>query len=74
MSDWQGRSPGSGGVRATEFIPVGDDRLVVGVHWIAGDGSPAEPLVFHRVDVRDGRIAHIQAFAERHRALGRRRA
>jgi hypothetical protein len=64
--------PGYQGVRAVEFIPAGDDRIVVGVYWIRADGTQGEPVVFQSVRVRDGRIAHIQDYQEKKRALRKR--
>jgi hypothetical protein len=61
------------GARATEFIPTGEDRLVVGVYWIADGGSQRDPLVFHSVQVREGRIAHIQDYRTREGAFRQRR-
>jgi hypothetical protein len=61
------------GARATEFIPVGDDRLVVGAYWIGDDGTPREPLIFHSVEVREGRISHIQDYRTKEGALRQRR-
>jgi len=65
--------PGYQGARATEFIPVGDDRLVVGAYWIGDDGTQREPIIFHSVEVREGRIAHIQDYRTKESALRRRR-
>jgi hypothetical protein len=43
--------------------------LVVGIYWVAEDGSRGEPLVFENVTARDGRIAHIQDYRWKEQAL-----
>jgi hypothetical protein len=48
---------------------VGQDSLVVGIHWIDADGTRREPLVYQSVHVRAGRIAHIQDHRTRPGAL-----
>jgi len=65
--------PGYYGVKATEFIPAGDDRLVVGAYWIGDDGTQREPFIFQSVEVREGRIAHIQDYRTKEGALWQRR-
>jgi hypothetical protein len=64
--------PGYQGVGASEFIPVGDDRIVVGVYWLRDDGSQGEPVVFQSVRVRNGRIHEIHDYQDRDRALRKR--
>jgi ketosteroid isomerase-like protein len=64
--------PGHQGVRATEFIPVGDDRIVVGVYWVRDDCSQGEPAAFQTVRVRDGRIHEIHDYHDKNQALRKR--
>lgn len=47
--------------------------MIVGIHWIADDGTEGEPLLFQSVSVRDGRISHIQDHDTKKRALQQRR-
>lgn len=68
---WSGRRPGYKGVRADEFIEAGDDALVVGVYWIANDGSRADPFVFQLVTVSDGQIARVQDYRRKEQAARR---
>ena len=42
---------------------------MVGIHWIAEDGSRGDPFVFQHVTVTDGQIAHIQDYRRREHAL-----
>jgi uncharacterized glyoxalase superfamily protein PhnB len=60
-------------VRATEFIRAGDDRIVVGIHWIADDGSERESVLYQSVRIEGGRIRHIQDYRDRRQALRGRR-
>ena len=69
----RGRRAYDGG-RADEFIEAADDVLVVGIYWIAEDGSRREPLVFQNVTLRDGHIAHIQDYRRKEQALNAARA
>jgi hypothetical protein len=64
--------PGHQGVRATEFIPLGDDRIVVGVYWIREDGSQGEPAAFQSVRVRNGHIHSIHDYHDKQKALRER--
>jgi hypothetical protein len=43
--------------------------VVVGIHWIADDGSRGEPLIFQLVTVRDGHIQHMQDYRRKEQAL-----
>lgn len=63
------RRPGYRGTRADEFVEAGERALVVGIYWIGNDGSRAELFVFQLVTVEDGRIAHIQDYRRKERAL-----
>ena len=42
---------------------------MVGIHWIADDGSQGEPLAFKLVSVRDGWIVHVQDYRRKEQAL-----
>ena len=55
-------------MRADEFVP-GERGTVVGVYWITDNGERREPLGFQVVETRGGRIAHIQDYGTRKRAL-----
>jgi hypothetical protein len=64
--------PGYHGVRVSEFIPVGDDGIVVGVSWLRDDGSQGEPVVFQSVRDRNGRIHTIHDYQDKDKALLKR--
>ena len=63
------RRPGHQGARADDFTAIDDESLVVGIHWIADDGSQGEPLAFQLVSVRDGWIVHVQDYRRKEQAL-----
>ena len=56
-------------MRADEFVDAGDEALVVGIHWIADDGSHREPLVYQLLRLGDGRILHVQDYRRKDQAL-----
>ena len=56
--------------RSGAFSGVGLERtLIVGIHWIAQDGSRRDPFVFQLVTVDDGRVAHFQDYKRKEHAL-----
>ncbi len=42
---------------------------MVGIYWIAADGSRGDPFVFQLLTVDDGLVAHIQDYRRKERAL-----
>ena len=68
------RRPGYQGIRADEFIQAGEEALLVGIYWMANDGSRRNPFIFQLVTVDDGRIAHIQDYRRKQQALKAARA
>ncbi len=42
---------------------------MVGIYWIAADGSRGDPFVFQHLTVADGLVAHIQDYRRKEHAL-----
>ena len=42
---------------------------MVGIYWIAPDGSRGDPFVFQFLTVHDGLVAHIQDYRRKEQAL-----
>lgn len=61
-------------IRADEFIPVGLGAASIGVYWIDDSGARRERLLFQVATLRDARIARLQGYRTRKRALKAARA
>lgn len=57
------------GLRADEFIEVGEQALEIGIYWISADRNRGDPFVFQLLTLEDGLVAHMQGYRRKAQAL-----